>query len=189
MISYEKALQWQELFDLAVQDKMSEEDLADMAYRIAGMCIPSGMNLSSLVASRGTFIKKTSCRSWTGPLRLLPRCARGRHRICTRKWILRGSENCKSEDVVTSKNKSNIGICGQISLNAMPELIEDVVYPASLEARSQIGEDIQEMREQIRKQVNRLRELRIKKVEEPGQSIQSQIKLVLLTPLRNSLCF
>lgn len=36
MIAYEKALEWQELFDLAVQNRMSDEDLGDMAYRVAG---------------------------------------------------------------------------------------------------------------------------------------------------------
>lgn len=56
----------------------------------------------------------------------------------------------------------------QISLNSAPELLGDVVHPALLESRAQITEDITEMREQIRKQVVRLRELRIKKTEEPG---------------------
>jgi hypothetical protein len=47
-------------------------------------------------------------------------------------------------------------------------LVEDVIYPAAFESRAQISEDLGEMREQLRKQVNRLRELRIKKIEEPG---------------------
>jgi len=51
----------------------------------------------------------------------------------------------------------------------MPELLEDIVHPAALDSRAQIAEDISEMREQIRKQINRLRELRIKKAEEPGK--------------------
>lgn len=51
----------------------------------------------------------------------------------------------------------------------MSQLLEDIVYPASLETRAQIAEDLGEMKEQIRKQVARLRELRIKKVEEPGE--------------------
>lgn len=56
----------------------------------------------------------------------------------------------------------------QVSLNSVPELLEDILYPAALESRAQISEDIGEMREQLRKQVNRLHELRLKKVEEPG---------------------
>lgn len=43
------------------------------------------------------------------------------------------------------------------------------MHPASLESRAQISEDLTEMREQLRKQVARLRELRIRKVEEPGK--------------------
>ena len=36
MISHEKALDWQELFELAVQQGSSDEDLKSLAYRIAG---------------------------------------------------------------------------------------------------------------------------------------------------------
>ena len=43
------------------------------------------------------------------------------------------------------------------------------MHPALLESRAQISEDIGEMREQLRKQVARLRELKIKKIEEPGE--------------------
>lgn len=39
MLSYEKALMWQELFDVALQEQLSTEDLSDLAYRIAGQCI------------------------------------------------------------------------------------------------------------------------------------------------------
>lgn len=46
--------------------------------------------------------------------------------------------------------------------------MEDVVHPAALESKALITEEIAEMREQIGKQIKRLRELRIKKVEEPG---------------------
>ena len=56
----------------------------------------------------------------------------------------------------------------QITLNEHYELLEDIIEPAVLEARNQITEDLSEMREQLQKQVARLRELRIKKVEEPG---------------------
>ena len=61
-------------------------------------------------------------------------------------------------------------LCQQVNLKSVPELIEDVIYPAAFESRAQISEDVGEMREQLRKQVNRLRELRIKKTEEPGMS-------------------
>lgn len=66
----------------------------------------------------------------------------------------------------------------QISLNSVPELLEDVVHPALMESREQISEDIAEMKEQIQKQLVRLRELRIKKIEEPGE-IYSNLSLTL----------
>ncbi|KIJ66069.1 hypothetical protein HYDPIDRAFT_174791 [Hydnomerulius pinastri MD-312] len=54
-----------------------------------------------------------------------------------------------------------------VSLHSKPELLEDVILPGAFENRSQLAEDINEMREQLQKQVARLKELRIKKVEEP----------------------
>jgi elongator complex protein 1 len=59
----------------------------------------------------------------------------------------------------------------QIALRENFELLEEIINPAVLEARSQIAEDLTEMREQLQKQVGRLRELRIKKAEEPGTLI------------------
>lgn len=56
----------------------------------------------------------------------------------------------------------------QVTLRERPELLEEIINPGVLEARNQITDDLTEMREQLQKQVARLRELRIKKVEEPG---------------------
>ena len=36
MLAYEKALDWQELFDIAVQQQCPEDDLVATAYRVAG---------------------------------------------------------------------------------------------------------------------------------------------------------
>ena len=59
----------------------------------------------------------------------------------------------------------------QIALHDHHELLEEIIDPAVLEARTQISEDITEMGEQLQKQVARLLELRIKKAEEPGTLI------------------
>jgi len=56
-----------------------------------------------------------------------------------------------------------------IVLHKHPELLEEIISPAVVEARNQIAEDMTEMREQLQKQVARLRELRIKKAEEPEE--------------------
>lgn len=49
-----------------------------------------------------------------------------------------------------------------------PELLEEVIHPGALDSRAQISEDLNEMKEQLQKQFDRLLELRIKRVEEPG---------------------
>jgi elongator complex protein 1 len=36
MIAYEKALSWRELFDIAIREDFSSQDLKDMAYRVSG---------------------------------------------------------------------------------------------------------------------------------------------------------
>lgn len=36
MVAHEKALEWQELFMLAVQIGMSEKDVVETAYRVSG---------------------------------------------------------------------------------------------------------------------------------------------------------
>jgi elongator complex protein 1 len=36
MIAYEKALDWRELFDLAVRESTPQDELAEMGVRIAG---------------------------------------------------------------------------------------------------------------------------------------------------------
>lgn len=56
----------------------------------------------------------------------------------------------------------------ETSLHVVPDLITEIIYPGALESCAQLVEDIHEMAEQLRKQVQRLRELRVKKVEEPG---------------------
>lgn len=56
----------------------------------------------------------------------------------------------------------------QITLHRVPSLLEEIIYSATLDTRTQVAEDLDEMRAQLQKQVERLRELRIKKEEEPG---------------------
>lgn len=47
----------------------------------------------------------------------------------------------------------------------------EIIHPGALDSRAQITDDVGEMREQLRKQLNRIRELRIKKIIEPGEII------------------
>ena len=61
----------------------------------------------------------------------------------------------------------------KITLHGLPDLVLEILHPAALESRAQISEDLDEMRAQLRKQLNRLRELRVKKEEEPGLELLS----------------
>ncbi|KAJ7496599.1 pol II transcription elongation factor [Mycena latifolia] len=54
-----------------------------------------------------------------------------------------------------------------ITLTDSQALLTEIIYPGTLESRAQISEDVGEMREQLRKQLQRIRELRVKKAEEP----------------------
>ena len=37
LVAFERALLWRDLFDLALREKLDEDEIQDMAYRIAGM--------------------------------------------------------------------------------------------------------------------------------------------------------
>jgi hypothetical protein len=49
--------------------------------------------------------------------------------------------------------------------------VEEIIHPGALESKSQLEEDLGEMKSQLSKQVARVRELRIKKVEQPGMGV------------------
>ena len=88
--------------------------------------------------------------------------------------LVQGNQFSEARRIVSGTNRFLSYFCGinsQISLHEHHELLEEIIDPAVLEARNQIAEDLTEMREQLQKQVLRLRELRIKKVEEPGTFI------------------
>ncbi|KAI0090814.1 pol II transcription elongation factor [Irpex rosettiformis] len=131
MLAYEKALEWQDLFDVALQQQISKEDLQAAAYRVAE-------DLSS---------KK---RYQEAAIVLLDYAKDVREAVIA---LVQGNLFSEARRVIT--------------LNAQPELLEEIVYPGALESRTQIAEDLTEMREQLRKQIARVRELRVKKVEEP----------------------
>ncbi|KAH9042892.1 IkappaB kinase complex IKAP component [Lactarius deliciosus] len=80
---------------------------------------------------------------------------------------------CYAEDVreavIALVQGNQFSEARRILCMGLPELLEEIIDPAVLEARAQITEDLIEMREQLQKQVARLRELRIKKLEEPEE--------------------
>ncbi|TBU27865.1 IkappaB kinase complex IKAP component [Dichomitus squalens] len=131
MISHEKALDWQELFELAVQQELSLEDLKNTAYRVADDLISK---------------KRTS----EAALVLLDYAKDVREATIA---LIEGSHFSEARRVIV--------------LHRRPELLEEIIHPGSLECRSRIAEELGEMRDQLRKQLNRVRELRVRKIEEP----------------------
>ncbi|KAG2015494.1 pol II transcription elongation factor [Coprinopsis cinerea AmutBmut pab1-1] len=131
MVAFERNLQWQELFDLALLNNTSEEDIVTMAYRVAE-------DLSS------------------------------KKRYSEAGRVLLDYAKDVKEAVVAFSQGNEFSEARRISnYHKRTELLEEVIHPAALESRAQISEDLGEMREQLRKQRNRIKELRIRKIEEP----------------------
>ncbi|KAH7928721.1 IkappaB kinase complex, IKAP component [Leucogyrophana mollusca] len=131
MVAHERALEWQEFFELASLEKIPEEEVKETAYRIAD-------DLSA---------KKRFSES----ARVLFDYAKDvRQGVIS---LVHGNEFSEARRVVT--------------MYSTPQLLNEIVLPGALDSCSQLSDDINEMREQLHKQVARLTELRIKKVEEP----------------------
>ncbi|KAG6839915.1 hypothetical protein C0991_010395 [Blastosporella zonata] len=131
MVAHEKALEWQELFYLASQTGMSEEDIIATGHRVAE--------------------DLTSKKRHSEAARVLLDYAKDiREAIIA---YVQGNHFSEARRI--------------IALQSKPELIEDVVHPAALDSCAQIVEDANECKEQLQKQLNRVRELRIRKVEQP----------------------
>ncbi|THG94781.1 hypothetical protein EW026_g6757 [Hermanssonia centrifuga] len=135
MLAYEKALDWQELFDIAfslrLQDQISEGDLVATAYSVA----------------EGLSGKK-------------------RYQEAARVLLDYGKD--VREAVISLVQGNHFSEARRIiTMHSMLGLLEEIVYPGALESRAQIAEELGEIKEQLKKQVARLRELRVKKVEEP----------------------
>ncbi|KAF5387234.1 hypothetical protein D9757_006815 [Collybiopsis confluens] len=135
MVAYEKAFEWQDLFDLALrhEELVSEEDVEAMAYRV-----------SEDLASKKRYAEAARV--------ILDYTTDVRTAVIV---LVQGNEFSEALRLTTLKRKR--------------ELVQDVIHPGALESKTQIDEDLNEMKEQLRKQLNRIRELRVKKVEEPEE--------------------
>ncbi|KAI5988054.1 pol II transcription elongation factor [Pisolithus albus] len=131
MVAHERALEWQELFQLSTKGVVPEEEVKEIAYRIAGELL-SKKRYSE--AAR-VFI------DYAGDIR---------QAVIV---LVQGNEISEARRIV--------------SLHGPPELLQEVIMPGALDVKAQLTEDLNEMREQLRKQLTRLRELRLKKVQEP----------------------
>ncbi|KAH9935182.1 IkappaB kinase complex IKAP component [Epithele typhae] len=128
---HEKALDWQELFELAVHLDVPEDELKDIAYRVAEAL--------------------TSKKRTADAARVLLDYAKDVREATIA--LVEGGHFSEARRI--------------IALHREPQLLDEIVHPGTLECRARIGEELGEMREQLRKQLQRVRELRVRKVEEP----------------------
>ncbi|RPD57919.1 IkappaB kinase complex IKAP component [Lentinus tigrinus ALCF2SS1-6] len=128
LIAHEKALDWQELFELVGQQNLPTSDIA---YRVA-----------EELTSKKRFAEAATV--------LLDYADNVRQAVIA---LVEGNHFSEARRIITLKHH--------------PELLEEIVHPGTLECRARIAEEIGEMREQLRKQLNRIRELRVRKIEEP----------------------
>ncbi|KAG1716214.1 hypothetical protein ID866_954 [Astraeus odoratus] len=131
MVAHERALEWQELFELTAKETLSEDEIKDIAYRISEELL--------------------SKKRYSEAARVLMDYAHDDHQAVIA--LVQGNEFSEARRIVVLSGKQ--------------QLLQDVIMPAALEMKGQLSEDLNEMREQIRKQVVRLRELRVKKIQEP----------------------
>ena len=74
MVSYEKCLQWQELFNLAVLANVGEEKLVEMGYRVAGWSFSSlTYELKYNFFNRGSGFQEAPFRCWQSIVGLFQR--------------------------------------------------------------------------------------------------------------------
>ncbi|KLO09706.1 IkappaB kinase complex, IKAP component [Schizopora paradoxa] len=131
IVAYERALMWRELFTLAVEDSVDENEIEQIALRVADE-----------LSSKKRFDEAARVLIDYG------KDVRG----CVQA-LAHGNSFSEARRI--------------ISVHREAELIVDILHPAALESRHQFTEDIDEMKTQLGKQVQRIQELRVKQVKEP----------------------
>ncbi|KAF9237879.1 pol II transcription elongation factor [Melanogaster broomeanus] len=131
MIAHERALEWQELFELSTKENIPQEEVKEIAYRITEELLSK----KRFPEAARVFV------DYAGDIRQAAIA------------LVQGNEFSEARRIV--------------SLYAKPELLEDVILPGAFDIRSQLADDLAEIRDHLHKQVARLAELRLKKAEEP----------------------
>ena len=90
MLAYEKALDWQDLFDVAVQQQLSTDDLHAAAYRVAGNPFLLVARRAKLIdySNRGPFLEEEVPGSSNCTSGLRQRRERSSHCSRPRQFIL-----------------------------------------------------------------------------------------------------
>ncbi|KAH9910699.1 IkappaB kinase complex IKAP component [Amylocystis lapponica] len=134
LVAHERALEWQELYELAQQAQVSDDYVRDTAHRI----------VEDLASKK-------------------------RHADAARV-LLDYAQDVREAVNVLVQGTLFAEARRLITLHKRPELLEEFVHPGALESAAQIEEELGEMRIQLRKQAERLQELHMRKVEQPGAS-------------------
>ena len=176
MIAYEKALNWQDLFDLAAREHVGEEEIVSMGYRVSGLVATVSLECDLILIFSSRAEDLTSKKRYSEAARVLLDYAQDSRQAVIA--LVQGNSFSEARRIV-----SQIAVIGstivylvvylaKTTLAKQPELLVDIVYPGALESLTQVADDILEMKEQLRNQLNRIQELRIKKVEEPGKCLK-----------------
>ncbi|KAG8220454.1 IKI3 family-domain-containing protein [Butyriboletus roseoflavus] len=148
MIAHERALEWQELFDISTRENVPGEEVKEIAYRISGPFSGAVSACPQLMLSTEELLSKK--RYLEAARVFIDYAGDTRQAVIA---LVQGNELSEARRIV--------------SLHSTTELYENVILPGALEIRSQLADDLVEMRDQLCKQITRLKELRIKKAEQP----------------------
>ncbi|KAG9120672.1 hypothetical protein FRC07_003758, partial [Ceratobasidium sp. 392] len=152
MFAYEKARMWKELFSLAVGADISSEDLTDMGYRVAGASF---------------FQEVLGIQTFDGPSVAESLVSHSRHTEAARVYLDYAHD---VPGAVTSLCRGNdlSEAFRIISIEKTPRLVEEVVGPEATDLCTQMGDDVQEMVDQLERQGQRLLDLKEKKQSDPN---------------------
>ncbi|KAG8891472.1 hypothetical protein FRC00_013629, partial [Tulasnella sp. 408] len=137
IIAYEKAYAWQELFALAVKEGSSFDELVQMGQRV-------GEDLASR-------------KRYSEAGHVLLDYAKNVEEAIT--------AFAQGGDFPEADRQARAAM--HCALNSRLDLIDTILHPEALEVRYQIGEDGTELKEQLERQTERLKELKVKKVTDP----------------------
>jgi len=167
MIAYEKAHSWRPLFYLATQSEMPKEKVVELAYRVAGWLFVVLCSFHRLTRHPEDL---SSRKRWADAATVYHDYASDIEE--TVRALTNGNELAEAFRIVGLPHFKLILYSKplyQTSHHRRPELIDSIIHPGALDLTSQMHDDLEEMDEQLKKQYNRLQELRRAKSENPGK--------------------
>lgn len=189
--AYEKAHAWKELFTLAMTQKIEPDAMSDLIEKIAGessllplffsKMVHEGLELTTHLVSSG-HLSSRGRNVEAGRLVLdyggdveeaVVQFCKGRdfseaYRVVR---LLLSRIFCPFATRISADHRFILS--SQAALHEKDDLVESVIHPSLLETQNVIMEDIAEIEEQMSKQTARLEELKVLKVEQPGESSHS----------------